>query len=165
MIKNLLLSFLMCSCLAASAQDDKVVYDFDYGKTSKKTSEAYFLQNQIKFNFPIKTGNRSGLIIGPEFSILKISRTGLLADSNSAKTIGLKLGYHTIIGQKTLFSVNAEPLLASDFIDISGEDLRFRSEAIFMFHLDKKLAYGFGMGYQYQFSGSQLLPLVVMIWK
>ena len=161
LVKPLLLAITLCYCSFAKAQnDDKLSYDFSFGKTSASKGGGTFIGNSVKMTFPVG----SGFTIGPELGLVNVSDTHSLLDSASYKTIGLSFGYHTKLGEKTIMSIHAEPLLASDFNDISGEDLRFKSEVLFLFPTSKKFALGFGLGYQYQFSGSQLLPIVTMIW-
>lgn len=161
LVKPFLLAITLCYCLFAKAQnEDKLSYDFSFGKTAASKGGGTFISNGIKLVFPVG----SGFSIGPELGLLNINDTHSLLDSASYKTIGLSVGYHTKLGQKTILSIHAEPLLASDFNDISDEDLRFKSEVLFLFPTSKKFALGFGMGYQYQFSGSQILPVITMIW-
>ncbi|WP_448701258.1 DUF6268 family outer membrane beta-barrel protein [Mucilaginibacter sp. AW1-3] len=161
LVKPLLLAITFCYCSFAKAQnDDKLSYDFSYGKTAASKGGGTFISNSVKLLFPVKPG----FSIGPELSLVNITDTHSLLDSASYKTIGLSLGYHTKLGEKTIMSIHAEPLLASDLDDISAEDWRFRSEVLFLFPTSKKFALGFGLGYQYQFSGSQLLPIITMIW-
>jgi hypothetical protein len=161
LVKPLLLFIILCYCSFAKAQkEDKLSYDFSFGKTSASKGGGMFIGNNVKMSFPVG----KGFSIGPELGLVNMSDTHSLLDSASYKTIGFSFGYHTKLGEKTIMTIHAEPLLASDMNDISGEDWRFKSQVLFLFPTSQKFALGLGMGYQYQFSGSQLLPVITMIW-
>jgi len=164
-IKKLLLILLFSyAFITASAQDDKLSYKLDYGKTSPQNGGAKFFQNNLTLRIPIKAGN-GRFTIGPELDLLNISSTASLADASSLQTIGLGVGYQTLLGHKTIFTFHVEPMLASDFHTLSGNAFRFKSQAIILINTDRKFAFGFGLGYQYQFSGSQLIPVLTTIWR
>ena len=165
MKKTILSVLLICAALFTKAQDDKLTYKLDYGKTSAQNGGGKFWSNDLTLKIPLKTGTGSSFIIGGELGSLNISGTQSQADASPLETVGLILGYQSRLGLNNLFTIHAEPMLASDFNQLSGNDFRFKSEAIILLNTDKKFAFGFGLGYQYQFSGSQLIPLVTTIWR
>lgn len=163
MKKTLLSLLIICAAFMAKAQEeDKLSYKLDYGKSKQDGSK--FFENDITLRAPIKAGARGKFIIGGELGLLSISGTGSQADASTLETVGLILGYQSILSKGTIFTVHAEPMLASDFNQITGDDFRFKSQALFLFHADRKFAYGVGIGYQYQFSGSQLIPVLTTVW-
>ncbi len=144
-------------------QEDRLSYSFDYGNS--KATNTKFIQNHLKFMVPLKGSKKSHFSIGAEFGVLNVSHSLTLADSSSLKTLGVIVGYQTMIGNKDRLSVTAEPLISSDFNNISGNDLRFKSDIFYTPATTKKLSFGFGLVYQYQFSGSQILPVIIPIWR
>lgn len=147
---------------AQTQQEDKLSYTVDYGKS--KATDTRFVQNSIKLRMPIKTGKKGHFILGGEVGILKVSHSLTPADSSTLKTIGLIVGYQTILTNRARLSLTAEPILAADLNNLSGQDFRFRSDINYLLPPGKKFTFGFGLVYQYQFSGSQLLPVVIPIW-
>ena len=160
--KFLLTITVSCAFLAARAQDDKATYSFDFGRS--KPTDTRFTQNSLKIKVPLKAATKSHFIIGAEAGILKVQHSLSVADSSSLKTIGLILGYQAVLDNKARLVITAEPLLASDLTNLSGNDYRFKSDVFYTPFTTHKLAFGFGLAYQYQFSGSQLLPVVIPVW-
>jgi len=157
---------LLWCTIAAKAQrqpeEDGVTYSFDYGRS--KATDTRFTQNNLKFRAPVKTGKKPHFSIGAEAGILKVQHSLSLADSATLKTIGLTFGYQTVFKNLARLSITAEPLISSDFAKISGSDYRFRSDVFYVPFSTHKLTFGFGIAYQYQFSGSQILPVIIPTW-
>jgi hypothetical protein len=164
MKKTLLTLSLICSALFLKAQDDKISYKFDYGKSSAKDGGAKFFDNNLTLRIPIQSGLKSRFTVGAEVDVLSMSSTASQADANPLETVGLIFGYMHLM-QGKIFTIHAEPMLASDFQQLSANDFRFKSQAIILLNTDHKFAYGLGLGYQYQFSGSQLIPVLTTIWR
>lgn len=147
-MKKLLLFLLLFPCIA-SAQEYVDLLRIGYGQTFNNNFEGVdgdtnveFLE--VGFTFPIVLNENHALITGADFSLNKLQLFPETEYSNLYST-NLKLGMASTWSEKWSSTIVLLPKIASDYKNITSNDLYFGGFALLKLKKNENLKYRFGV--------------------
>lgn len=154
------LLFLAPLCLLSQSYVDvlKVGYSQNFNTEFENTTESTDVKSiDVDFTYPIVIDKNNALITGvtysrnnlevfPQLNPIQNTTPGLhYSDNLSLHTTILKLGLATTFNEKWSGTFVFLPKLASDYVDISGDDFYLGGVAVLKYQTTKRLKYRFGI--------------------
>lgn len=164
MTNKLLLFLFLISPLLSNSQEYLDLFNLSYSKsgdTSYKNTTGNTTISLFKssITLPIVLNKKTAIITGFDFST---KRMQLFPDSNFSKLYytRLKLGFSTVSSDYWTGTYVLLPILASDYKNISSNDIYMGGIAIWTYKKRKSLNYKFGLYTGYESSGFYITPII-----
>lgn len=113
----------------------------------------------------MKDGKLDFLLIGAGYNGLFLSGTGSVFGGKSFHSISLPITFQKSLSQKYAIVASFVPSIASDFKDISSDDMVYSGALMLKINQSSKFSYSVGAAFARQFFGTLLVPIVAIDWK
>jgi hypothetical protein len=164
MTNKLLLFLFLISPLLSNSQEYLDLFNLSYSKSGDTSYENTTGNTTISLfkssvTLPIVLNKKIAIITGFDFST---KRMQLFPDSNFSKLYytRLKLGFSTVSSDYWTGTYVLLPILASDYKNISSNDIYMGGIAIWTYKKRKNLNYKFGLYTGYESSGFYITPII-----